>query len=75
MDNDLISVTPSELTRLQDCERAWYAVFDALLRGNPEAFSHPTRIGTECALAEIGRLQILAKSIETTNPVEGSNDH
>ena len=62
--NDLINISPNELSRLRDCERAWFAVFDALLKGNPEAFQQPNLVGKDCALAEIARLQTLALPVD-----------
>lgn len=55
-----------ELDRLRDCERAWFDCFDALIAGNPEAFSHPSMVGRECALAEIRRLQTIVQTLEAS---------
>jgi hypothetical protein len=45
-----------ELSRLQAVERAWTAVFETLRKHNNQAFTMPMT-GTECAVAEIARLQ------------------
>lgn len=69
--DEVVNVTCNELSRLRDCERAWFAVFDALLKGNPEAFQQPNLVGKDCALAEIARLQILADSLRPVDPFQG----
>lgn len=66
--DEVVNISCNELSRLRDCERAWFAVFDALIRGNPEAFKHPDRVGQDCALAEIARLQILARAVDAMGP-------
>ncbi len=69
--DEVVNISCNELSRLRDCERAWVACFDALLRGNPDAFKHPDRVGQDCALAEIARLQILAGSLKPVDPFQG----
>ena len=62
--DEVVNISCNELSRLRDCERAWFAVFDALLKGNPEAFQQPNLVGKDCALAEIARLQTLALPVD-----------
>lgn len=54
----IVTIGEHELTRLQDVERAWRAVWQALIDHNPEAFS-VRGTGTENAVREIRRLQAL----------------
>jgi len=69
--DEVVNISCNELSRLRDCERAWFAVFDALLKGNPEAFQQPNLVGKDCALAEIARLQIMADSFKPVDPFQG----
>lgn len=56
----LVTIDQREYDRLLSVERAWESVFNALLKGNKQAFQRPMT-GTECALAEIARLQQAAR--------------
>ena len=51
-----VTIDTHELQRLRSCERAWNTVALALIEGNPDALRGPGT-GTECAVAEIKRLQ------------------
>jgi len=51
-----VTIDTHELQRLRSCERAWNACAIALIEGNPDALRGPGT-GTECAVAEIKRLQ------------------
>jgi hypothetical protein len=59
MPTNVITIDTRELERLQSCEAAWSRCFMALLACNDQAFQRPLT-GTDCAIEEIYRLQILA---------------
>ena len=58
--NTFVQVTVWEFERLQSCEKAWQACFNALGDGNP---IRGPGTGMECAVREIRRLQALANKV------------
>ena len=59
MPTNVTTIDTRELERLQSCEKAWGRCFMALLACNDQAFQRPLT-GTDCAIEEIYRLQVLA---------------
>jgi hypothetical protein len=52
----IVTIASPVLENLKACERAWHAVTDALLIGNPDFLQGPGT-GIDCAVREIARLQ------------------
>jgi hypothetical protein len=58
-----LPVDEDEVARLQSCEKAWRAVWEALKLADP-AMDSRSSIGRECAVKSIQRLQALADALE-----------